>query len=75
MRNFKIYSNLPLIIIFGLMISGCSTVAITGSTDVDKKAFGPHKKFAVVSIASMKTFQGEKGIESNVHEYGRYPWH
>lgn len=61
MRIFKVYS-LALTIIFGLMGSGCATMAITGSADVEKKAFGAKKKFAVVSIASLKTFQGQKGM-------------
>ncbi|MEO8331205.1 MAG: hypothetical protein ABI479_02130 [Gallionella sp.] len=37
-------------------------MAITGSADVNKKAFGAKKKFAVVSIASTKTFRGEQGL-------------
>lgn len=61
MQTFKIYSVL-LIIVFSLMASGCATVAITGSADVDKSAFGAKKKFAVVSIAALKTFRGEQGI-------------
>ncbi len=43
-------------------VQGCSTIAITGSADVEKTAFNPHKKYAVVSIASVKTMQGEKGM-------------
>lgn len=46
----------------GLMVSGCAPMAITGAADVDKKSFGARKKFAVVSIASLKTFQGEQGL-------------
>jgi hypothetical protein len=61
MQTFRM-SSLALIIIIGLMVSGCATVAITGSADVDKKAFGANKKFAVVSINSTKTFQGEQSI-------------
>lgn len=45
-----------------LMASGCAQMVITGSADVDKKSFGAKKKFAVVSIASLKTFQGEQGL-------------
>lgn len=47
---------------FSLMASGCATVAITGSADVDKSAFGAKKKFAVVSISALKTFRGEQGL-------------
>jgi hypothetical protein len=61
MKTFKIY-NLALIALLGVMVSGCAPMAITGSADVDQKAFGAKKKFAVVSIASLKTFQGEQGL-------------
>lgn len=44
------------------MVSGCAHMAITGAADVDKKSFGAKKKFAVVSIASLKTFRGEQGM-------------
>lgn len=47
-------------ILIGLVLSGCAPV-ITGSTEVDKSAFGAKKRFAVVSIQSPKTFRGEKG--------------
>jgi hypothetical protein len=45
-----------------LLLSACAPMAITGSADVDKAAFGAKKRFAVVSIASMKDFYGEKGL-------------
>ena len=45
-----------------LLLTACSGIAITGSTDVDKAAFGTQKRFAVVSINSMKDFHGEKGL-------------
>ncbi len=45
-----------------LLVSACAPIAITGSADVDNAAFGPQKRFAVVSISAMKTFQGEKGL-------------
>lgn len=61
MNALRMY-GLTGIIIFGLMASGCSTMSITGATEVDKKAFGAKKKFAVVSIASLKTFRGEQGL-------------
>ena len=61
MQTFRIYS-LTLTIILGVMLSGCAQMVITGSADVDKKAFGAKKKFAVVSISSLKTFQGEQGL-------------
>jgi hypothetical protein len=61
MRIFRVYS-LALIIIAGLMVSGCAPMAITGAADVNKQAFGAKKKFAVVSIASIKTFRGEQGL-------------
>jgi hypothetical protein len=61
MRTFRIYI-LTLSVTVGLMVSGCAPMAITGSADVNKQAFGAKKKFAVVSIASMKTFHGEQGL-------------
>ena len=61
MQIYKIYS-LALTIIFGLAASGCAHTSYTGAADVDKQAFGARKKFAVVSIASMKKFQGEQGL-------------
>lgn len=44
------------------MASGCAQMAITGAADVNKAAFGAKKKFAVVSIASPKTFRGEQRL-------------
>lgn len=61
MQTFKMYS-LALIGVIGLMVAGCAPMALTGSADVDKKSFGTKKRFAVVSIASSKTFQGEQSI-------------
>lgn len=61
MKTFSM-NGLALIGFIGLMVSGCAPMAITGSADVDKKSFGAKKKFAVVSIASLKTFQGEQSI-------------
>ena len=66
-------SRMALIIIIGLMVSGCATVAITGSADVDKKAFGTKKRFAVVSIASLKTFQGEQGLSQTFTSNDKIP--
>ncbi|MGB9093119.1 MAG: hypothetical protein WCB93_03315 [Gallionella sp.] len=61
MKFFKI-KGLFFIALLGVMLSGCAPMAITGSADVNKQAFGARKKFAVVSIASMKTFHGEQGL-------------
>jgi hypothetical protein len=47
---------------FALSMVGCSPIVISGKADVEKTAFGKKKKFAVVSIAAMKTFYGEKGF-------------
>jgi hypothetical protein len=54
--------NLILTIAFALLAVGCAPMMITGAAEVDQKAFGAKKRFAVVSIASLKTFQGEKGV-------------
>lgn len=61
MQTFGI-NKTALIVFISLMFSGCAQMSITGSADVDKKAFGAKKRFAVVSISSMKTFQGEQSI-------------
>ena len=55
-------SQLMLIGMTSLIASGCisSRTLISGSADVDIKSFGAKKKFAVVSIASTKTFQGKQ---------------
>ena len=42
-------------------LAGCGTV-VTGATDVDKAAFGQKKRFAIVTIASLKNFSGERSI-------------
>ncbi|MEE9543172.1 MAG: hypothetical protein V3V95_05265 [Thermodesulfobacteriota bacterium] len=39
-----------------------SALTITGKTKTDKKAFGAQKRYAVVTIASIKDFYGEKGL-------------
>ena len=54
--------SLVLAVSIGLMVSGCAPMMITGAADVNKNAFGAKKRFAVVSIASLKTFQGEQGL-------------
>lgn len=46
----------------GGLLAGCSPMVVTGAPDLDKTAFGAKKRFAVVSIASLKTFQGERSI-------------
>lgn len=43
-------------------VAGCAPMAVTGAPDLDKTAFGAKKKFAVVSIAALKTFQGERAL-------------
>src|SRR3990170_1537149 len=61
MRTFRVHG--PILTVFlTLVLAGCAAVAITGSTDVEKSAFGSKKRFAVVSISSLKTFSGEKGM-------------
>lgn len=72
MKTFKMY-NLALIALIGVMISGCAPMAITGSADVNKTAFGAKKKFAVVSIASLKTFQGEQGLSQTFTSNDKIP--
>jgi|GEM_PF-2559982 len=61
MKTFQMH-KLAFIALFGMTVSGCAPMAVTGSAEVDQKSFGAKKKFAVVSIASMKTFHGEQGL-------------
>lgn len=72
MNTFKMY-NLALIALIGVMVSGCAPIAITGSADVNNKAFGEKKKFAVVSISSMKTLQGEQSISQQLSSNDKIP--
>lgn len=51
-----------LTLFLAVAVSGCAPMVITGSPDVEKNAFGAKKRFAVVSIASYKTFRGEQGM-------------
>lgn len=61
MRSLRIIKlGLTLVLAFSLI--GCAPVTITGRADVDKTVFGPSKRFAVVSIAAVKTFEGEQGL-------------
>ncbi|SCZ65780.1 hypothetical protein [Thiohalomonas denitrificans] len=55
-------SSLFLAAVLAVTLSACAPMAITGSADVETTAFGPKKRFAVVSVSSLKTFSGEKGI-------------
>ena len=54
--------NVLLVGLIAMLLAGCAPMVITGGADVEKSAFGSKKRFAVVSIASMKTFHGEKGL-------------
>ena len=60
--NISKSRTLILALVIAAMASGCAQMAITGAADVNKAAFGAKKKFAVVSIASPKTFRGEQGL-------------
>lgn len=61
MRSLKVCSLLVLVTT-ALLSVGCATPVITGAADVDKAAFTKNKRFAVVSIASFKTFKGPQGL-------------
>ena len=61
MQTFRALS-LILTLFLAMALSGCATMVITGSADVDKSSFGAKKRFAIVSIASLKTFRGEQGL-------------
>ena len=49
-------------VFFMVTMSGCAPVAITGKVKAQQDSFGAKKKFAVVTIASVKELHGEKGI-------------
>lgn len=72
MRSFRIIS-LAFAATVALMVSGCAQMSITGAADVDKKFFGAKKKFAVVSIASLKTFRGEQGLAQTFTDNDKIP--
>jgi len=48
-------------------------MGITIDADIDKDAFGAKKKFAVVSISSLKTFQGEAGMNQTLKNADTIP--
>ena len=58
-HTFGIYI---LTIMAGLIVSGCATLIPTNTPSIDIKSFDPSKKFAVISIASLKSFEVEKGM-------------
>lgn len=62
MKTYQAVGKAVLALVAVFSVSGCATVSITGSADVDKAAFASGKKYAIVSVASIKTFQGEKGM-------------
>lgn len=61
MRHNQIFRS-GIVIVLVWLLSACAPMAYTGGADVNKAAFGEKKRFAVVSIASMKDFYGEKGL-------------
>ena len=61
MQQIQLFKS-GIAIILVLLLPACAPMAITGSADVDKAAFGAKKRFAVVSITSVKDFSGEKGL-------------
>ena len=61
MQHIRIFKS-AIVVVLVLLLSACAQMAYTGSADVNKEAFGKKKHFAVVSIASIKDFYGEKGL-------------
>jgi hypothetical protein len=45
-----------------LLVAGCAAPVITGGPDVAKSAFGGHKRYAVVTIASNRNFTGGRAL-------------
>lgn len=62
MTTFRMTARLMMLAWLGGLLAGCSPMVVTGAPEVDKTAFGAKKRFAVVSIASLKTFQGERSL-------------
>jgi hypothetical protein len=62
MLTGKTGGKLLIAALLGWLLAGCAPMAITGAPEVEKAAFGAKKRFAVVSIASLKTFQGERSM-------------
>ncbi len=60
MKKFNIIVIIA--VLFMMTIAGFAQAAITKKTKVDKKAFGADKRYAVVTIASIKYFHGAKGM-------------
>lgn len=58
----RMTSKLLIAAVLGWLLAGCTPMVVTGAPDVDKTAFGARKRFAVVSIAALKTFQGERSL-------------
>lgn len=58
----QMFKALGLTLFLAMAVSSCAPRVITGSPDVEKNAFGAKKRFAVVTIASIKTFKGEQGL-------------
>ena len=61
MQHIQLFKS-AIVIVLVLLLPACAQMAYTGSADVNKEAFGTKKRFAVVSISSMKDFYGEKGL-------------
>lgn len=59
MQSFRTLSVVSTLFL-AMIVAGCAPMVIAGSADVDKNAFGAKKRFAVVSIASYKTFRGNR---------------
>lgn len=60
----RITKSLTLFItgLLAISLTACSPMVISGKASAEKTAFGAKKRFAVVSIAAMKTFYGERGL-------------
>ncbi len=56
-----------------LLQTACAPMVISGGTDAEKTAFGSKKRFAIVSIAAVKKFEGEKGFTQMFQDDNEIP--
>lgn len=73
MRIYQLTSRLLAVALMAWLLTGCATRVITGAPDVDKAAFGKGKRFAIVTIASTKTFQGNRSLADAFKDADQIP--
>lgn len=72
MKTTRIHTIMA-VALMGWLLAGCAPMAVTGAPEVDKTAFGSKKRYAVVSIASAKTFHGERSLGDTFKDADQVP--